>query len=102
METDLSQPEMCLNCGQWLSECRCSKVKTSASNGSQQRPEVACSEWVEELAQKWERRLSELNDSVALGSYKSRHARNELQTCIKELRACAESSSTVRMSDRRD
>lgn len=39
------------------------------------------------LLRNWELRLASLNEAVALGSYKSRHARNELQLCINEVRA---------------
>lgn len=65
---------------------------TDAAPGGSQPDSVACSAWLEPLAESWERRLWEIcqlkNPSDA-GRY------NELQKCLDELRAGMESGSNV-------
>jgi len=50
-------------------------------------PAVSSGEWVEELAERWERRASRY------GEFSQSRVCSEIRRCLNELRACAESSS---------
>ena len=51
------------------------------------RKGVLAGEWVEELAERWERRASRY------GEFSQSRVCSEIRRCLNELRACAESSS---------
>lgn len=66
-------------------------------------PSVRSIEWVDALAESWERRASEYEENCPndeRAHYATQGVTEELRACIKELRACAESASTEKWSDR--
>ena len=60
-------------------------------------PSVACSEWVDALAKRWERRVEELERCAKLLDVDEPPVVRRLKECIAELRAESESASTHRI-----
>lgn len=75
--------------------CRASNGRTERSQeAGVAPPEIRSGEWVEELAQSWERRANSWSMQDPHASYSAETLARTVRNCIKELRACAESSST--------